>query len=92
MSKKRRLFSEEELQQLLQVAEEKFPPEQFQVVRQIITSYRRLVALIREGTTPIERLREMFQVKRGPRTEVGEDCDTGPERTPSPERDGRADG
>jgi hypothetical protein len=68
MSKRRRLFSEEELQQVLQVGREKLPEDQFQILQHIITSYSRLVALVREGTTPIERLREMFKIKRGETT------------------------
>ena len=92
MSKRRRLFSEEELQQVLQVGREKLPEDQFQILQHIITSYSRLVALVREGTTPIERLREMFKIKRGPGNEPGDDRDTRPEMPRPNECDGQANG
>jgi hypothetical protein len=92
MSKRRRLFSEEELQRVLQVGREKLPEDQFQILQQIITSYARLVALVREGTTPIERLREMFKIKRGPQSEPIDNRDTRPETPPPNECDGQANG
>lgn len=92
MSKRRRLFSEEELQRLLQVGREKLPEDQFQILQHIITSYSRLVALVREGTTPIERLRELFKIKRGPQNAPGDDRDTRPGTPPPNECDGQAEG
>jgi hypothetical protein len=92
MSKRRRLFSEEELQRLLQVGREKLPEDQFQILQHIITSYSRLVALVREGTTSIERLREMFKIKRGLHSAPGDDRDTRPETPPPNECDGQAEG
>ena len=86
------LLDEDEIQRLLQQLKEKLPEEHFQVLQQVLTSYARLIALVREGTTPIERLREMFKIKRGPGNEPGDDRDTGPE-TPRPnECDGQAEG
>jgi hypothetical protein len=91
---KRRLviLEEDEIQRVLQQVKEKLPEEHFQVLQQVFTSYARLIALVREGTTPIERLRKMFKIKSCRETEPGDDRAARPERPSSEATRGGADG
>ena len=86
------LIDEDTVQRLLQIIKDKLPEEQFQVVEYVLTSYARMIALVREGTTPIERLREMFQIKSCRETEQGDDRGARSERPSSGANPSRADG
>jgi hypothetical protein len=86
------LIDEDTVQRILEITKDKLSEDQFQVLQQVLTSYARMIALVREGTTPIERLREMFQIKSCRETEQGNDRVARPETPSSGATHGRADG
>ena len=86
------LVDEDTIQRVLEITKDKLSEDQFQVLQHVLTSYARMIALVREGTTPIERWREMFQIKSCRETEPGDDRGARPEMPSSGGTRGRADG
>ena len=88
------LVDEDTVQRVLEITKDKLPEEHFQVLQHVLTSYARMIALVREGTTPIERLREMFQIKMKScrESEPGDDRGARPETPSSGATHDRTDG